>query len=160
MTTNCVRSFDRSGSAPVSDPEESPTRREGALPRRVVRLFLGLQGLKRLNGLKGLEEGFRLYECTNVREYDGTADSIDSRESGDWAKTFGGSVVLLPAACCQLPALEERLPAASCELPAGCLRNNRTTLRGGAPSGAEPDRPNNRTPLLEMPNCRTHQEIL
>ena len=43
-----VRSFEGSGSAPFSDPEESPTRREGApsglesppgrkLPRRVVR---------------------------------------------------------------------------------------------------------------------------
>jgi len=83
MTTNCVRSFEGSGSAPVSDPEESPTRREGALPRRVVRSFLGLNGLKRLKGL--LRNTVRLFGCSAVHQLSAISGS-------------------LPAASCQLPA--------------------------------------------------------
>ena len=66
MTTNRVRSFDRSGSAPVSDPEESPTRREGALPRRVVRSFPGL------NNSRDSTDWKKAFDCTSVRMYEST----------------------------------------------------------------------------------------
>ena len=117
MTTNCVRSFDRSGSAPVSDPEESTTRREGALPRRVVRSFPGLNNSRDSMDSRDWKKAS---DCTRVRMYEGTTVQQTPSTQGSQGTGQRRSAVRLFS--CQLPAVSCQLWRKGCQLQAAsCL---------------------------------------